>query len=446
MTDHEAAAAAFASSLEATDVPGRVTDHVGLVVADTVGAIVGGSTDAATTRLVEAAAGGSGTATVLGTDRRLDVLRAALANGTAGTVLELDEGHKYAAGHPAIHVLPAVLAEAETTDGDLDDFLAALVAGYEVVTRVARACNPLASGYHPHGIWGAVGAAAGVSRYRGYDPSTTLTAMRLAANHAQQTLMAAATEGATERNTYAGKSGLDGLLAADLAAAGYTALDRGVERHLDRVSADGVDAARLDEELGTRWEVEGGYFKRHAACRYTHPTLDAVAAMQTDGPIDPDEVTDVLVETYPTAAGLTPTHPSNALQAKFSVPFAVATRLRRGESGKAAFEPDALDDETTALAERVRVRVADDVAARLPDARSARVTVRLADGTERTEDVVHARGGAERPWAEPELREKFESLVSPVLGDDAAVDLWESARTLSASPGELCAMTRPGGS
>ncbi len=439
MTDHERVAASFAAELGSAAIPGRVRDHVGLVVADTVGAIVGGSTDEATAALAaRVAADSPGSATILGTGREAAPGETALVNGTAGTVLELDEGHKYAAGHPAIHVLPALLAEAELGEATVDEFLAAFVAGYEVVTRVAEACYPLAEGYHPHGVWGGVGAATAIARLRGYDVETTLTAMRIAANDAQHTRMAAATEGATVRNTYAGMSNLTGRLAADRAAAGFTGLAGGVGHHLDSATKDGFDRDRLDEALGDRWEVTRGYFKRHAACRYTHPTLDAVEAIQRRASFDPDEVASVRVETYPTAAGLTPTHPGNSLEAKFSVPFAVATRLVHGRSDKAAFERSAVTDATVALAERVEVTAPDEFAARLPDARSARVTIGLSDGRELTETVDHARGGEERPWSEGELEAKFRGLAAPVLGAESADELWPAARDLSVPPAELC--------
>ena len=250
--------------------------------------------------------------------------------------------------------------------------------------------------------------------------------------------MAAAIEGATVRNTYSGMSNLTGKLAVDMAAAGFTGLEKGIERHLSSATADGVDPTRLSEALGERWEVTRGYFKRHAACRYTHPTLDAIAALQAPESMDPDRVASVVVETYPTAASLDRAHPTNSLEAKFSVPFAVATRLVHGHSDKPAFEQTAITDRMTALADRVEVRAADDLASRVPDARSARVTIRFDDGRERSHEVEHAKGGAERPWSEAELREKFETLVAPVIGTETADDLWSALRTQSGGPATVC--------
>jgi 2-methylcitrate dehydratase PrpD len=436
--------AAFAADLAWEDVPAEVRSHARLVLADSVAAMVGGSTDPDVEGFVAGACERTpGTATVAGHDVRTSRYLAAFANGCAGTVLELDEGHKYAAGHPAMHVLPALLGDAAVGEGDGEDLLVAFVAGYEAAARVGRACHPLAAGYHPHGVWGAVGAAVGVATYRDYDARTVRAAARIAAKDAQHTLMAAATEGATVRQAFAGGANLSGLLAADLAAAGFSGVDDGVARHLDLAVEGSVDREALGSELGERWDVTLGYFKRHAACRYTHPTIDAVDALVERG-LDPSTVERVRVETYPAAAALDEPRPGNALQAKFSVPFAVATRLVHGTSGKSAFVDEAIDDAALALAERVAVIATDEMRARLPDRRSARVTVTTSDGGTVTEEVGHAAGGAERPYREASIREKFEELVSPVLGTGRTEELWGATREGPAEPESLSELLRPG--
>ncbi|MEF8842984.1 MAG: MmgE/PrpD family protein [Haloarculaceae archaeon] len=448
-TSAEREAAAFAASLDLGGVPGGALDRATLVVADSLGAILGGSTAPYVAAFAEQCRGGP--ATVLGTDRTAPVTRAALANGSAGTVLELDEGHKYSTGHPAMHVLPAVIAvaEAEQPDGggNVDAgrrFLASFVAGYEVGARVGVACVPLAPEYHMHGVWGTVGAAAAVTHYRGYDAGTTLEAMRIGANHALHTRFDAATEGATVRNTYAGMSAMNGILAADQAAAGFTGLEDGLARHLDRLCAEGFDREAVADALGERWEISRGYFKNHAACRYTHGALDALDVIETRASVDPDAVASVLVETYPDAARLTEPRPGNDLEAKFSIPFAVATRLINGDSAKASFADEALTEAAYALAERVTVTAADDLAARVPEARSTRVTIELEDGTELVEEIRYPKGDEQNPFTVPELRGKFRTLASPVIGRGSAERLWETARGLpDADPRTLWETARP---
>lgn len=432
--------ATFASELSFDDIPSSVRDRTGLTVADTVGAIVGGSRDDAIRSLARRwTESMSGAATVLGTDgTETTPPLAAFCNGAAGTVLELDEGHRFAAGHPSIHVLPALLADAEVGYGSSEAFVRSFVAGYEVAVRTARALGTLDSGYHPHGVWGAVGGAAAVARSRDLDPETTRTAMAIAANYAQHTRFEAATEGATVRNAYAGMSNLASLVAVDQAEAGFTGLDEGLTRHLGLAAADGVDTAALSAELGERWELAHGYFKIHAACRYTHPVLDALAELRGD--IDPADVESVLVETYPAAAQLTETRPRNQLQAKFSIPFAVATSLLTGETSPESFESDAITPEAKALADRVTVAVDEEIAARAPDQRGARVTVEMGNGTVSTE-IAAPKGGDHDPISEARLEEKFHTLVGPVIGSDRAATLWESARALE-PPRVLCTLAQ----
>lgn len=440
MTSPERELAAFAAELDYEALPADVRNHVGLVVADTVGAVVGGSTEPE----IEALAGtqatsNPGDASVLGTATTAAGGHAAMLNATAGTALELDEGHKYAAGHPAIHGFPAIFAEAELDDGRMEDLLAAFVAAYEVNTRVARASQPLDSAYHMHGVWGVVGAAAGVARYRGLSTDEVAEVIRVAPNYALHTSFDAATKGATVRNTYAGASNLAAPLVVDMVESGFTGLENGLERHLGRTSEGAFDLAEHLADLGEVWEVTRGYFKRHAACRYTHPVLDALDRLEADHEFDADDVAAATVETFSIAAELTPTRPENPLEAKFSIPFAVATRLRNGHSRKEAFVEDALTEETFELAERVTVEVAEDVDARVPDQRGARITLTLESDESLVEEVPQAQGGADDPFEEPDLREKFESLVAPVLGDDGAERLWTAARhPVETTPRELC--------
>ncbi|WP_282351734.1 MmgE/PrpD family protein [Haloferax volcanii] len=437
------ALASFVSDLDRTDLPASVVERASLVVADTIGAVLGGASDPAVAALARRWADeNGGESTVMGTaGERTTAYRAAFVNAAAGSVLELDEGHRFAAGHPAIHVLPALLADGESAYRSGDEFLTAFVAGYEAAVRAAETVVPLADGLHPHGVWGGVGTAAAVARLRGLDAETTLDAMRITANYAQHTRFEAATEGATVRNGYVGMSNLSGLLAVDQAESGFTGLDDGVARHLEPVAADGPDRSALADGLGERWEIERGYFKVHAACRYTHAALDAVALLVEETGVGAADIDAVTVETYPAAAALSEPAPQNALQAKFSVPFAVASALTTGETGKEAFTDEALTKTALGFARRVDVVATEEFAARAPDERGARVTVETADGERYAREVRAARGGEHDPVTESELRAKFDRLVAPVIGDGGVDDLWTAA-TEPAAPRVLCALTR----
>lgn len=434
--EHDLARFAVAFSVDALD--DTTLDRIRWVVADSVAAIVGGSTSEPVTDQAHASSP-DGECTVLGTDVRTTPGHAALLNGTAGTTLELDEGHRYAAGHPAMHVFPAVLAAAEADGGTGRELFSATVAGYEVAARVGRAVTPLREEYHMHGLWGTVGGAAGVARYRGLDVETALQAMRIAANYALHTRWETATEGATVRDSYAGMSNMQALLAVNQASAGFTGLQRGIERHLDRVSRSDFERTALGADLGERYEISRGYFKRHSACRYTHGAIDAVARLQSAEGLTPSDVASVLVETYESAATLDDTAPENPLQARFSIPFTVATRLVRGHAGKEAFEPNALDATTLDLAGAVEVESASDLAERVPDVRASRVTATTTDGRTLTEEVEFPAGDDRNPLSRAQLREKFHSLVDPVVGSSTGDRLLETVLDLpDAHPRGIC--------
>lgn len=431
--DPERSLAEFAVDLTPSELPPAVADHVGLVVADTVGAIIGGvatdDVDQLITHLRQTSPAPE--ATVFGRSERLAASDAALVHGVAGTSLELDEGHKLAAGHPAIHIVPALVAthdrHGESAHGS--DLATALVAGYEVGVRVAEACQPLANGYHPHGVWGTVAGVAALANYLDLDDEVATEALRMAPNHAQHTHFEAAKAGRTVRNTYAGMTGPDVLSVTDLAIAGFTGLEDGLHAHLDRACAEGLDPIDT-ETFGERWTVQDGYFKIHAACRYTHPALDAIGDIDAKADLS-RPIESIRVETYSTAATLDNPRPETPLAARFSLPFAVATRILHGHASKEAFEPPAMSEDVYELAGRTEVVESETFESALPDSRGARVEVTFADGTEHAVTVPQARGGGDDPFEEQQLRDKFHTLVDPVLGKTQANDLWHASRNIS---------------
>src|SRR6266850_1104346 len=133
------------------------------------------------TRLADLVAerSGSRTATLVGHARKAEPMLAALANGTAGVSLEMDEGNRWGGGHPSIHVLPATLAVAEELGVDGRRFIEALVAGYEVTSRLGGA-SQVRPNVHSHGTWGTAGAAVAVARLRGHDAAAMRTVINLA--------------------------------------------------------------------------------------------------------------------------------------------------------------------------------------------------------------------------------------------------------------------------
>ena len=319
----------FLADCSFEDLPRNVVQQAGLVVADTIAAIAAGSAEPEMAALTDRIAAVAGPAAVIGTGVRTEVGKAALLNGTAGTFLEMDEGNRFSRGHPAIHVVPAVLAMAEAEGMSGRDTLLAIVLGYELGARLGGSTQ-LRTAMHPHGTWGTVAAAAAVAKLAGADASTFRETLNVASSLTLATSKRTMLEGGTVRNVYAGVSNHMGLLARDLVLAGFSGERDGIASVFGAVVSDSLDTGALARGLGDTWQIAQNYFKLHSCCRYNHATLDALAKL---APIQPEEVAAVEVETYSYAAELDDTRPHNTLAAKFSVPFAVATtdhaRLKR---------------------------------------------------------------------------------------------------------------------
>ena len=134
-----------------------------LIVADCLGAIIGGMAEPEIRALAESeGANSKNLFQILSTAEKVNDETVSFLFGTAGTVLEMDEGHQFAKGHPGMHVFPALLAAARNSEISGEGFLRAFIIGYDVGARIGLASN-LNPNMHPHGTWGGLGAAASLA-------------------------------------------------------------------------------------------------------------------------------------------------------------------------------------------------------------------------------------------------------------------------------------------
>ncbi len=418
--------AAHLAGISADTVPAAVRDRAGLVLADTLGAIVAGQGDAAVRETARRHADG-GPCRLPGADLRAAPPMAAFLNGFAGTALELDEGNYPAGGHPGIHAVAAALAEAQARGANGAALLDAAIAGYEAGARVGMAAR-LRPAAHPHGTWGTLGAAAAVARLRGHDAATTARVLEVAASLGLATSATAALRGGGVRNAYAGMAAQNGLLACDLAEAGVTGEPGGIAAVFGRVVGEAFDETAMVEGLGERWLITEAFFKQASCCRETQGALEALELLLAEAPVAPEAVAAVEVETFASAAALAERAPAAPIAGRFSIPFVLATRLVAGHTWTEAFSEAAVaDPETRAFAARVAVREAPALTARLPRERVCRLALRLRDGAAREAEVVGTPGDPDRPLPEEALREKFRRCAEPALGPRWGA-AWRAAR------------------
>jgi 2-methylcitrate dehydratase PrpD len=420
--------AAFAFGLTFEDLPAPVVERARLVWLDCLGAIVAGSAEPevrkATARL-ETSFGDPDSP-----------LLAAFLGGTAGTMLEIDEGNQFARGHPAIHVAPAILAVARRQEVRGRDAILALALGYEIGSRIGIA-SKLKVAMHPHGTWGVVGAAVAAAKLDGADPDAMAEVVNVASSLGLATSRRTMLEGATVRNAYAGVANMLGLIAWDLTKGGFTGERDGIASVFGGIAADDFQPEEMTRDLGQRWEIARNYFKRHAACRYTHAAIDALERIvgEAGGRIHPEEIEDLQVETYVWAAQLDHPKPANMLAAKFSLPFSLATTLAHGGATLQAFRDEArADPSVQALAARVRVVEDPELTAKLPSLRPARLRLRLKDGRAFEAMSMTNRGDAEDPYDTAEIIGKFREVAAPRLGRERAERIVDACLRLDDEP------------
>jgi 2-methylcitrate dehydratase PrpD len=414
--------ATFLAAARLDEVAAEDLDHSRLVIADCIAAMVAGSLEPEITALASHPTT-PGPASVLGTSLRTTPERAAFLNGTAGTVLEVDEGHRFCRGHPGIHVLPAALAYAEGQGKSGAELLLAVLLGYEVAVRVGRAAE-LRPAMHPHGTWGTLGAAVAVAKLAGADAGAFRRSLEVAAPLCLGTSVGTMLEGGTVRNSFAGFAGRTGLQVQELVEAGFVGESDALGAVFGRVLSERWRPEILSAGLGGSWEIRRNYFKRHACCRYNHAALDALAAIGRQQPLEAAAIAAIEVETYGLAAALDEARPRNAMASRFSIPFALATSIVSGASGTAAFAAEKFSDPAILeLAARISLTEDPAMTAAEPERRPARVTVVWQGGGRRTESVENARGEPELPFAADELEEKYFELTARAWSRDQAAQV-----------------------
>lgn len=425
----------FAAGLRFSTLEPALQRHTGWILADTLAAIVAGSAEPE----LQAMAAGlrrGGEASLPGLGRHADAEVAALVNATAGCFLEVDEGNRFARGHPAIHVLPAVLALSEAEDVGAEPFLSALVAGYELASRLGAASH-LRTTMHPHGTWGTVGAAAGCARVLGMDAQDMREAINIGASMSIATSRQTMLQGGVVRNLYAGLACRNGMLAARLVPCGFTGERDGPGSLLGGIVSDRFDAAETVHGLGQQWHLRQNYFKLHACCRYNHGALDALDQLAARGALPAATAIErIEVHTHGLAAELSNPAPHNTLAARFSLPFAIASRIVHGSSAIDSFNWQALGRaDVLALAHKVEVREDAQMTRRLPGQRPARVCILERGGQRHLAEVLANRGDDSLPYSDDELFAKFLDLCTRVWPQAHARTVFDATMSLASDAG-----------
>jgi 2-methylcitrate dehydratase PrpD len=422
--------AAYASSLDGAEVDDAVLHALRRAMVDYLACVYAGNDQPATQsiRRWATAEGGAPAATVVGSQVRLPASQAAFVNGAAAHSLDFDDGYTRGSVHPGGVIYSAALASAEKYGASATDFIAGVVAGYDMMLRLAEAMHPASAlrGWHNTAVAGVLGAAVTAGRIKGLSPLQLRDAIGLATSFSGG-IREYLNDGAEVKRLHPGKSARDGIVCAELAAEGISGSIRSLEGAdgLFRAMVDDkAKAGRLEEGLGTEFLITQAYFKPYPCCRHFHAAIDATLALRDEG-VDPSRVRGITIGLYEVGAhGHDHCTASNLLEVQMSAPCAVVTSLLHGFPSVSTFDPAIFTDpEAQRLLSATTLEVDDECQAIYPKVRSGVVTLELDDGKRVQKRVLEPRGEVANPLSDQDLSQKFMNNLPKHISREKAARL-----------------------
>jgi 2-methylcitrate dehydratase PrpD len=345
---------------------------------------------------------GAATSAVIGRPERLDAMGAAFVNAISANLLDFDDTHLDTIIHPAAPVAAPVLALAQARGFSGQDVLTAFILGVEVECRVGNAVSPghYARGWHITSTCGVFGAAAACAKLLNLPADQISNAIGIAASQSAgivENLPSAA------KNVSVGNAARNGLLAALLAAEGYSASPRAIEGPLGwaRAMGDEPDLARLTGGLGKSWEIAKNTYKPYPAGIVFHAVIDACFRLRAK--LNINDIVSVTVQgsALLLARGDRPVR--NERDARVSIYHCAACALLLGTAGVTEFsEVTVVRPDIVVLREKVRAQLD----ASLPDG-AARVSIQLTSGETLSEIVMAAKGSLADPLSDRDIEAKL---------------------------------------
>lgn len=427
-----AAADFIAAASERTYSP-DVIDMAKRCLVDWIGVAVGAA-DQPVSRAVRQTAsawGAAGVSSMLVGPKTAPAL-AALVNATMGHALDFDDTRGHAPSHLSSPTWAAVLALAEAKGADEAAALNAFITGYEVAAVLGDGGignRMQAAGFHPTPVFGRLAAAAAASVLLGLDRDQIPNALGAAATSAGGMTASFGTMG---KPFHSGNGAMEGVLAAELAANGFTAA-----RHIfDAVGGFADTLVQQDGPgLGTAPFTAGqslfdNSFKPYACGKLIHGHIDAARELRPQ--VGERKIESIRCQVAAISSKLV-AHPmpTEPLQGKFSIAFCIAISLLGYPAQLSDFSAERLADlRVQDLMPRVTLSLDPDIGRY-----GAIMDITLEGGEKLSATVERSRGNPENPMSWDDLKIKFDGLVAPVLGSESET-LYETLRDFDA-PGGL---------
>ena len=367
---------------------------------------------------------------------------AARVLGTAGhahdwddSQVSVDPAHVYGLlTHPTVPPLSSALVTAQKLGGvDGRTFMLAFLTGFEIECKISEWMLPqhYLRGMHSSGTVGTFGAYAAAAKLLRLSGDKLRSGFGIAAS------LAAGIRcnfGTMTKPLHVGRAAENGLTAALLAERGFTADPDALDGPWGfyAVHGGGVSVEKISQGFGEVWTIvePGVSIKPYPCGVLTHPTIDLMLKLVTERDVKPDEIDAVTVYAgtnilkpirYPVAV--------NHLQAKFSLPAALAMIALARKAGKREFSDEFVGSAPMqAMQQRITTELDPEIEKLGFDKMRSRIAVRHKHGRafEGWADERY-RGGPENPLSDAELEAKVRSCCEGVLNDTAQAKLIEAA-------------------
>lgn len=410
--------AAFISALRYEDVPADQFTYVRKSVLDWLGCCLAGTREPAVRALNEVMEQmqGAGHATVIARGRRASVLDAALLNGAAGNLLDLDDVHPQLIGHPSSVLVPTLLALAEWKGASGREFATAYVAGYEAMVRMGLAVEPQLydRGWHATGVLGVFGACGAAARLLRLSEDQTVAALAIAATQA-----AGLRElfGTSSKCIHHGKAAMAGILSCLWAQKGVDSAQDVIGGQFGvRTLSEPVRTDALLDGLGQRFHLAQTCYKRHAACGSVHAAIDAVLALREQPGFRVQDIERIDAVTHKLCVSLTAhnAEADTAFAAKYSLHLSLALALLEGRADLDVFTDARVNDPAVRALAR-RVHMTGDPTMQYIEAMPSDITLVMKDGRQLRLRVDAPKGRPSNPMSWDDMADKFRRLAAPTL-------------------------------
>ena len=409
--------ARYASLLRYEQLPAEALTAAKRVFLDWLGNAYAGSATATGKTLAEVLQDDTGRpeATLIGFHGRGSALTAALLNGACSHIVEFDDVYRNAIYHPGAPTIAAALAVAEKLGASGRDLITAIVAGYEVGTRIAEAISPSHyTFWHTTGTVGTFAAAAAAGNLLRLDCRQMGWALGNAGTQAAGLWQFNEDGQMMSKPLHPGRAANNGVLSALLAKRDFNGATRILEgpKGFCAATAPRWNFDQVLSTLGKQYNVARTTFKAYASCSHTHSSIDATLALVAKHKLCPQDIEKIRVRAYSIACEVAGNpFPQSTQQAKFSIPYCVAVALSFGKAGIAEFSQALVEQpELQALLRRIELVSDPELSALAPARRPTIVEATTKTGAIYSERVDFRKGDPENPPSQSELELKFRDL------------------------------------